>query len=176
MVLLFVRELSMRNWRTSTISLVALLYYSSVPFCLIRSNSLWGAVILPFFLKFSFSLWFCLPVFRLKCFPMCKSVAICFLCGSYPWGIGGWFSRAFSWGSTDNRMLHCRFAVWSYKVILHGCLCWSKPIQNAEEVIYWTCYIFTLFARTWVCPVFGILATFWILKLRVQQRAETLFR
>jgi hypothetical protein len=48
------------------------------------------------------------------------------------------------------------------KVILHGCLCWSKPIQNAEEVMYWTRYIFT----TWVCTVFGILATFWIFTIK----------
>ena len=52
------------------------------------------------------------------------------------------------------------------KVILHGCLCWSKPIQNDEEVIYWTHYIFTLFARTCVCTVFAILATFWIFTIK----------
>lgn len=32
--------------------------------------------------------------------------------------------------------------------------------ESAEEIIYCTSYIFTLFARTWVCTVFGILATY----------------
>jgi len=103
-----------------------------------------------------------LPI--LNVFTWVHLVRICFLCGSYPWGIGGWFSRAFSWGSTDNRRLNVLFR--AIKVILHGCLCWSKPIQNAEEVIYWTRYIFTLFARTWVCTVFEILATFWIFTIK----------